>query len=363
MVLSEVSPEEFTGKLDDDINRFTTGAPQNDDITLVVIKEKIMLDELVFEKRKRLIEMVEHEGIPVDQACKQMNVSASTFYKYRRRWQSLGDAGLLNKRLRAESVMKQIPYEVRKEILNIVRENPEYGAKRIMGELARRNFKEIEYRGIYEELVRMRLNTKKMRLEYVDRVGSLTPELQAELDKEILLDRIKKKEIDREAYVEDLRKTIGEKKVEAKQPATDILRKLKELEPVLGDTGLYTEIAAELGRLSGGDDIARLFEKMILRMAQIKKAGDDKTSEDSLKSHAGRPAAPVDDPDIDLTADPSATESEAPVDDRDFPALSDDSAPIDVADAASHIENDNSKKVDINWEKYGKKLYEKFNRK
>ena len=360
---SEASPEEFTRKLDDDINRFTAGAPQNDDITLVVIKEKIMLDELVFEKRKRLIEMVEHEGIPVDQACKQMNVSASTFYKYRRRWQRLGDAGLLNKKLRAESVMRQISYEVRKEILNIVRENPEYGAKRIMGELAGRNFKEIEYRGIYEELVRMRLNTKKMRLEYVNRVGGLTSEMQAELDKEILRDRIKKKEIDREAYVEDLKKTIGEKKVEAKQPATDILQKLQELEPVLGDTGLYTEIAGELGKLSGGDDIARLFEKMILRMARIRRGGDDKISEDSPKSQAGRPAAPVDDPDIDLTADPSVTESNVPVDDRDFPALNDDSAPIDVADAASHIDNENSKKENIDWEKYGKKLYEKFNKK
>ncbi len=361
---SEVSPEEFTRKLDDDINRFTAGAPQNDDITLVVIKEKIMLDELIFEKRKRLIEMVEHEGVPVDEACRQMNVSTSTFYKYRRRWQRLGDAGLLNKKLRAESVMKQIPYEVRKEILNIVRENPEYGAKRIIDELARRNFREIEYRGIYEELVRMRLNTKKLRLEYVSRVGSLTAEMRAELDKEILRDRMKKKEFDREAYLEDIKKSIGEKEIGTKRPAADILQKLQDLEPALGDTGLYGEIAAELGKLSGGEDIAMLFEKMILRMAQIKKAEADKTSQDSLKSQPDRAEVLSDNPDSDdVAARSEKTESGAPADDFEVPTFNNDSTPIDVSDAASHIENDDSKKENIDWEKYGRKLHEKFNKK
>ena len=360
---TELSPEEFAKKLDDDINRFTAGAPQNDDITLVVVKEKIMLDELVFEKRKRLIEMVEHEGVPLDEACKQMDVSTSTFYKYRRRWQKLGDAGLLNKKLRAESVMRQIPYEVRKEILNIVRENPGYGAKRIMSELAGRDFREIEYRGVYEELVRMRLNTKKLRLEYVSRVGSLTPELRAELDKEILRERKKKSEFDREGYVEDIKKSIVEKDVEAKQPAADILRKLQDLEPALGDTGLYGEIAAELGKLSGGKDIAMLFEKMILRMAQIRKAEADRKSQDPLISKPGRVEVPADDPNIDMTVDSIEKKLEAPADDLDFPTIDDNTAPIDVVDAASHIEDDDAKKENIDWEKYGKKLYEKFNKK
>jgi transposase len=307
--------------------------------------------------------MVEHEGVPVDEACKKMNVSASTFYKYRRRWQKLGDAGLLNKKLRAESVMKQISYEVRKEILNIVRENPEYGTKRIKDELAKRNFKQIEFRGIYEELVRMRLNSKKLRLEYVSRVGSLSPDQRAELDKEILRDRIKKKEFDREAYLEDIKKSIGEKKVEAKQPATDILRKLQELEPALGDTGLYGEIAAELGKLSGGEDIARLFEKMILKMAQIKKAEVNKALRDSPELQPGKTEVPVDDPNLGIVAGSEKTATETPVNDLDFPAFNDDSALIDVADAASHMENDDSKNKNIDWEKYGKKLYEKFNKK
>jgi serine phosphatase RsbU (regulator of sigma subunit)/transposase-like protein len=354
---SDVSPDEFTRKLDDDINRFTAGAAQNDDITLVVIKEKIMLDELVFEKRKRLIEMVEHEGVPLDEACRQMNVSASTFYKYRRRWQSLGDAGLLNKKLRAESVMRQISYEARKEILNIIRENPEYGAMRILRELTRRDFRDIDYRGIYEELVRMRLNTRKLRLEYVSRVGSLTPELRAKLDKEILRDKIKEKEFDRDAYVDGLKKKMEEKEAEAKRPVTDILKRLQELEPALGDTGLYGEIAAELGKLDGGEDLAMLFEKMILNMARAKRPETDKASQDSAESPPGRTEVPVDDPDADMAADSKGKPPKALAD------FNDDSAPIDVAGAASHIENDDSEKEKIDWEKYGKKLYEKFNRK
>jgi len=128
---ADLHPDQFTAQLDADINKFTAGAPQNDDITLVVIKEKVMLDELVFEKRKRLIQMVEEDGATPEKASKEMGVSLSTFYKYRRRWREMGDSGLLNKKLRADSGMKQVSYDVRKEILNIVREFPEYGTKKI----------------------------------------------------------------------------------------------------------------------------------------------------------------------------------------------------------------------------------------
>ncbi len=64
-----------------------------------------------------------------------MGVSPSTYYKYRRRWQKLGDVGLLNKNLRADSGLKQISYEASKEIVKIVSENPDLGTKRLMDEL------------------------------------------------------------------------------------------------------------------------------------------------------------------------------------------------------------------------------------
>jgi serine phosphatase RsbU (regulator of sigma subunit)/anti-sigma regulatory factor (Ser/Thr protein kinase)/transposase len=338
---SELSPEEFAKKLDADINRFTAGAPQNDDITLVVIKEKIMLDELVFEKRKRLIDMVESEGLSVEEACRSMDVSPSTFYKYRRRWQQYGDTGLLNKQLRAEATIKQIPYHTRKEILNIVRDNPEYGAKRISDELKRKGVEQIDMRGLYEELVRMRLNTRKLRLEYVGRIGELSEEMREKLEKEILKDRARKVKIDRDAYIEELRESIGKR--EKAGPEEEIVEKLKELETELGDTGLYGEIAAELGKLSGGEDIARLFESLIVKMTEAKKA--------ELEKEGPPPeTAPA-----ESTGDSDSKEEKEK-------SLNNDLTPIDVVDSASEMENEEEDRK-LDWDDYEKNLIKKFDKK
>ena len=51
--------DEFSQKLVDEIRNFTSGHPQNDDITFVVIKEKKKYDELEYEKRRMLFDMVE----------------------------------------------------------------------------------------------------------------------------------------------------------------------------------------------------------------------------------------------------------------------------------------------------------------
>jgi transposase len=365
---TDLHPDEFTAKLDADISRFTAGAPQNDDITLVVIKEKVMLDELVFEKRKRLIQMTEEEGMSPEEASKEMGVSLSTYYKYRRRWKELGDAGLLNKKLRADSGMKQVPYEVRKEILNIVREYPEYGTKRIMDELKGRGMVDIDQRGLYEELVRMRLNTKKLRLEYVERLGALSPEMRNELEKEILKDKERKEKaekIDRDAYLEQIKRSIGEKRKDEKAVELDLIEKLKGIEPLLGDTDLYGEIAAELAKLGGGKDLASLFEKMILKMAQTK-----------IESASARETTPSDKGKADEEHMESLEREEIPASPstetsgESQPLTAVDSqtelTPIDIGKVASddgdHGDSD-EKKDKIDWDVYTKKLESKYNKK
>ena len=363
---SDFLPEEFARKLDSDINRFTAGAPQNDDITLVVIKEKIMLDELVFEKRKRLIDMVEKDGLPIEEACRQMGVSASTFYKYRRRWQKYGDSGLLNKKLRAEAAIRQVPYEVRKEILGIVRQNPEYGVKRIAEELKKRGVDEIDPRGLYDELVLMRLNTHKLRLEYISRVGDLTDDMRAELDKEILKDKTRKAKLDREAYLVELKESIGKR--EKPLPAAGVVEKLRELEPELGDVDLYSEIAAELGKLADGEDIARLFEGLILKMTEARKAAHEKP-----ENHPT--GQPHDDQNLDIPAiaelenrasiEIEKTESikdDAVVQNMNIPAVNSELSSIDIVNNAAEMEP-KSKAPDFNWDDYSRKLVKKFDKK
>ena len=369
---SELAPEEFTKKLDAELARFTGGAPQNDDITLVVIKEKLMLDEVVFEKRKRLMEMVENEGIPLEEACRSMGVSPSTYYKYRRRWQKLGDIGLLNKRLRADSNIKQVSYEVRKEILNLVRENPDFGTKRLAEELARRGIEVIDQHGLYEELVRMRLNTRKLRLEYIERIGALTPEMSAELEKEILKEHGKKEEIDRSQYLEEIKKSLDAKKEHASAAANEIIAKLRQMEPVLGDMNLYGDIADELAKLGGGEDIARLFENIILKRAVI---GRDKKAAEAVmpetkneKSLATTPA----DSFIEDTGPKSPsftsghTQEHSDLDDKfELADLGDGSNSIDVVQSASEVDKVDKvdKGAEFDWDEYSKKLSEKYDKK
>jgi len=374
---ADLAPDEFTKKLDAELHRFTGGAPQGDDITLVVIKEKMMLDELVFEKRRRIIEMVEVEGVPLEDACREMDVSPSTYYKYRRRWQKLGDAGLLNKKLRAESAIKQIPYEVRKEILRLVRENPDLGTKRIMDELVKRGIQDLDNRGLYEELVRMRLNTRKLRLEHVQRLGGLTTEMSADLEKEILKENEKKEEFDRDEYLATIKKSLDAKKDQLSSTARELVEKLQKMEPVLGDTMLYGDIAAELGKLRGGEDIARLFETIILRMADI--------SRDKAESGVPRPGKkePINPgvlseslpghhhPD-EVTGKKAAVgagvsaKSEELIDsplELEVPELNEEESPIDIARTASSTGDGESDDADFNWEEYSRKLSEKFRQK
>jgi len=262
---AHLAPEEFASTLDQDLAKFTGNAPQNDDITLVVVKEKIMADELILEKRKRLISMVEEQGIPVEEACLEMGVSPSTFYKYRKRWKREGDSGLLNKRLRADSDIKQLPYGIRKKLLDIIRENPEIGAARIQKSLSESG-EAYPVKNIYDELVSMRLNTRKLRLAYVERVGQLKPEQKELLEKEIL--REAQKEQDRSEYVESLQKNIEQRQVDRITKETGkVISQLKQLKPVASGKNLYEDIAKGLEKLEGGQEIAKMFQAMMSKVS------------------------------------------------------------------------------------------------
>lgn len=173
-----LSPQEFIDRLNESIKEFTGDYPQNDDITVVAIKEKLMADDVLFGIRKKLIDLVEVEGFTVAAACERMHVSPSTYYRYKRRLMEMGERGLKNKMLRKTHEIRRVSLEQRKDILHIVREHPGYGAKRIAD--AFNDGKEEKDRLspslIYDELKRMRLNTYEKRLEYLRRNRFITEE-------------------------------------------------------------------------------------------------------------------------------------------------------------------------------------------
>ncbi len=125
------SPDEFVDALNEDIKVFTSGYPQNDDITVVAMKEKLMADDVLFGIRKKMLDLVEVDGLTVAEACSRMKVSPSTYYRYKKRMAEMGERGLKNKALREEHEIKRVNLEQRKGILDIIRKDPKFGAKRI----------------------------------------------------------------------------------------------------------------------------------------------------------------------------------------------------------------------------------------
>ena len=160
-------------KIRDQINTFTEGYAQNDDITLVSIREKMRAEDVLFNLRSRLMEMVNEDGMTVKEACRTVGVSTSTYYKYKKRFKEMGVDGLKEKVSRSEIEEKHISIEDKAKIYDIIKEHPEYGAKRISEELNTDKYGllQIDERKIYEELVRSRLNTKDLRMSFVERGG------------------------------------------------------------------------------------------------------------------------------------------------------------------------------------------------
>ncbi|MCU0640159.1 MAG: anti-sigma factor antagonist [Candidatus Krumholzibacteria bacterium] len=178
-----LTPEQFIDKLNEDIKVFTGDYPQNDDITVVAIKEKLMADDVLFGIRKKLLDLVEIEGQSVAEACQLMNVSPSTYYRYKKRLAELGDRGLKNKTLRQEDEIRRVSIEQRKELLAIIKNNPKLGAKRLTAVFneGRDDRNRLSQSLVYDELKRMRLNTYEKRLEYLRRNRFISEEEYQEL--------------------------------------------------------------------------------------------------------------------------------------------------------------------------------------
>ena len=163
--------ETLVERIHNELDLFTEESPQNDDITLVAIREKLSSEDVLYNLRSRLMHMVQSEGMSVKAACEAVGVSTSTYYKYKKRFEKEGEEGLKEKVGRTEIDERHISIEDKAKIFDIIKKNPELGAKRISEELATEayGFTELDASRIYDELVRSRLNTKELRQAFVER--------------------------------------------------------------------------------------------------------------------------------------------------------------------------------------------------
>ncbi|OGB65667.1 MAG: hypothetical protein A2Y94_04725 [Caldithrix sp. RBG_13_44_9] len=165
---------EFVNNLKQELQNFTGGYEQTDDITLVAIKENMEAVDVKIDMFKNLFELAGKNDVTILQACKEMDVSPSTYYKYKKIYDEGGYEylremlhGYTNVGLRHMSV------EVKTKLYDIIREHPDFGPKRISDELNTEKYGYVEVlpRLIYEELKRAKLNLQRQREKFVQRGG------------------------------------------------------------------------------------------------------------------------------------------------------------------------------------------------
>ena len=162
-----LTAQEFADALDKEINEFTAGALQNDDITLVAIKEKVQPEVRIEATRRELFRLVEQEGVPVAEACEQLHVAPSTYYRYRRRVAEVGgEEGL--KSIKPRAGMMRASLEEEALILSLVKAEPLLGAKKV-ADLLQATGKAgptLTPAAVYATLRKNGLNTREKRLEF-----------------------------------------------------------------------------------------------------------------------------------------------------------------------------------------------------
>ena len=90
------------------------------------------------QQRKFLFETWEATGNVVT-ACRKAHVGRGTFYYWKPRFDKYGYAGLEEFESRAPKEPHRTPFEVEQKVIDVRREHPDWGRKRIADELAKAN--------------------------------------------------------------------------------------------------------------------------------------------------------------------------------------------------------------------------------
>lgn len=101
-------------------------------------QKKIYYRETTFQQRKYLFELIEESG-NVSKACKQAKVSRGTYYYWKKRYEKDGIEGLREPKSRAPHDPHTIDPIIEKRIVNLKRQHPKCGKKRIAQQIWKEN--------------------------------------------------------------------------------------------------------------------------------------------------------------------------------------------------------------------------------
>jgi hypothetical protein len=218
---------EFVKQIKDDISNHTKDYPQNDDITYVAIKEKMMPGEVIFNIHNELFRLIEEEGIAVKDACDKMRVSQYAYRKYKKVKEEKGEEGL-KELLNATDYIekKHLSIEVKTKLYEVIRKHPEYGAKKISETLDTKEFgfTKLEAHRIYQELKLAKLNIRAKREAFVQKGGKKRIKLPGTplltMDGDVILN------------YESAEKVIAERKGIDTESTPDISPQPKDIKPI-----------------------------------------------------------------------------------------------------------------------------------
>jgi anti-anti-sigma factor len=147
------SAQEFVQGLERDLLEFIGPGPAADDITLVAIRDRQTAPELSGSLRQRLLDLVERQGMPVAEACRRLEISPSTYYRFKR----AGGADELE--------LQHLSVEKRERLLQLVAQHPEMGPRELAEALREPRWGGIEVAPtlLHAELRRLELQTFERR--------------------------------------------------------------------------------------------------------------------------------------------------------------------------------------------------------
>lgn len=118
------SAADFVRHLEADVRSFAAGGELQDDLTLVAIKEQHTAGAQTGDLQQRLFDLVEKQGMAVVDACRQVQVSPSTYY----RWKREQDADELE--------LQHLSAERRGCLHRLVQQHPEWSPQELAAALA-----------------------------------------------------------------------------------------------------------------------------------------------------------------------------------------------------------------------------------
>lgn len=127
-------------------------------------------DDVLFGFRLRLFTLAEELG-NISEACRQMGVDRSTYYRWKPKLERYGLDGLRIRERRRPRMPNQIGPHLEHRVLAFALGNPGFGPRRISAELRRPKWGgiEISEHGIWRVLRRFNLNTRSKRLALIAR--------------------------------------------------------------------------------------------------------------------------------------------------------------------------------------------------